>query len=213
MSDFLDANYEIPKGPSNYVKLETGDTKVRILSKPTIGWSYWNTEQKPVRIAGTTEPAVDKSLIHKDKFGNQHVKHFWAMVVYNYNAKQIQVLEITQSSILTSLKDLAENADWGSPFLYDINIKKEGAGKETTYTVTPVPPKPVSEEVKAAFKARPANLQALFTGKDPFEAVPAKIASVAKAKAAPTPATDSLVNSGPNGEDLSNTNFDDSLPF
>ncbi len=204
-NDFLDASYEIPKGPSNYTKLETGDTKLRILSKPIIGFSYWDLNQTPVRIQGTTEPPIQKSLIHKDKFGNQPLKHFWAMVVYNYNVKQIQILEVTQSSILTSLKDLATNPDWGSPFGYDITINKSGTGKETSYSVTPVPPKPVSEEVKAAFKSKPANLLAMFAGNDPF----ASAASKAETKKVdPDPvitkpsATEELMNTDASGNDL-----------
>ncbi len=205
-NDFLPDNYEIPKGPSNYTKLETGDTKLRILSKPIIGWSYWDKDVKPVRIQGVTEPPIAKSLINKDKYGNQPIKHFWAMVVYNYNVKQIQILEITQSSILSSLKDLATNPDWGSLFLYDITINKSGTGKETTYSVIPVPPKPVSEEVKAAFKAKPANLLAMFAGNDPFASAQAKAEPIKKADPDPvitkTPETEALMNTDANGSDL-----------
>ncbi len=199
---FLPENYEVPKGPSNYVKLESGDNKLRILSAPVLGYSYWNLQDKPVRVQGVVEPSVDKSLIKKDQYGNQPVRHFWAMVVYNYQAKQIQILEAYQSSIQGPLKALAENPDWGNPFAYDITINKSGTGKETEYKVVPIPPKPVSDEVKAAYKAKPANLQKLFTGEDPF----ASAGSTQAQPATPTPAAQTAT------ETLMGTNAD-GLPF
>ncbi len=167
-NDFLDANYEIPRGPSNYTKLEEGDTKVRILSKPLLGWQYFNNDNKPVRIEGATQPSIDKSLIKIDKYSKQQVKHFWAMVVWNYKVKEIQVLEVSQSSIQGRIKELSKSTDWGSPFAYDITINKSGTGVDTEYSVTPIPPKPLSDEAKSAFKSKPCNLRALLVSGDPF---------------------------------------------
>jgi len=167
-NDFLDSGYEVPKGPSNYAKLEVGENKFRILSKALVGWEYFNNDQKPVRIEGAPQPHVDKKLIKLDKYGKQDLKHFWAMIVWNYNAKSIQILTITQSSIQNRIKELAQSSDWGSPYKYDITITKKGSGKETEYTVTPSPHKELPDEAKEAYKSKPCNIRALLNGTDPF---------------------------------------------
>lgn len=166
---FLDSSYTVPKGPSDYLKFEDGENKIRILSKPLVGWSYWSLQNKPVRIAGIQKPIVDKSLIQTDKYGFQDCHHFWALTIYDYKAKAIKVLELNQPSLMNRIKELSQSADWGNPFGYDITINKIKESGKTKYTVTPLPPKPVSEEVKAAFKAKPCNLNALLSGGNPFE--------------------------------------------
>jgi len=96
------------------------------------------------------------------------VKHFWAYVVWNYQEERIQILQITQKTIYGRLFKLAKDSDWGSASKYDIKIEKEGSGKETEYTVTAIPPKPVSDHIKKEFSEFPVNLEGLFDGEDPF---------------------------------------------
>jgi hypothetical protein len=188
-NDFLDANYEVPKGPSNYAKFEQGDNKFRILSKPSVGWQYFGHDNKPVRHEGAPQPMVDKSLIKADKYGKQDLRHIWVMLVWNYQLKQIQVLEITQTSIQGRIKELSQSADWGSPFTYDIIVTKKGTGKETEYSVTPVPPKPITDEVKAAYIAKPCNIKAMFNGGDPFAKTADIVVEVPKPKPVEQPAS------------------------
>jgi hypothetical protein len=77
-------------------------------------------------------------------------------------------MQITQATIRSSLESLSKDADWGSPFEYDIKINKKGEKMETEYTVNPAPHKPVSQEILKAFKDRPIQLEALFQSLDPF---------------------------------------------
>lgn len=175
---FLGDDYIAPKKSSDYLKLEIGDNTIRILSKPLIGWSFWSLENKPVRIAGLVKPTVDKNLIKQDQFGFQDTSHFWAVVVFDYKTNEIKIYEITKLPIINRITELSKNPAWGSPFGYDliINVKKEA--KKTIYTVTPNPPKPVSDLVKAAFKAKPCKLSALLVGGNPFEVTPGNNAPV-----------------------------------
>jgi hypothetical protein len=39
------------------------------------------------------------------KADDQKVNHFWAMVVWNYKTSRLEVLEITQKTIQSSLRD------------------------------------------------------------------------------------------------------------
>ena len=43
-NDFLDENYKEPELPSNYTKIEEGETVLRILAKPQMGWQGWRDE-------------------------------------------------------------------------------------------------------------------------------------------------------------------------
>ena len=160
-TDFLPETYAVPKGNNNYMKFDKGENKFRILSAPILGWEDWK-DNKPLRFPMDKKPSapVDPS---------RPIKHFWAMVVFNYNEEAIQILEITQKTIQNAISSLAKDADWGSPLGYDIKVIKTGDGMETEYQVNPVPHKPVSQEIQDAYMEKPVVLEALFEGKDPFQ--------------------------------------------
>lgn len=160
MSDFMPDEYEVPKTVSGYAKLEDGDNKFRILSKPIIGWVDWK-DQKPVRFAMNNKP-------EKPFDPAKEIKHFWAVIAWNCVAQRLQILEITQGGLQKKIIELSDNADWGAPYKYDITITKEGTGLKTKYSLVPSPPKPISEEIIEAFKAKPIQLDLLFTSDDPF---------------------------------------------
>jgi len=160
---FLPADYTVPKGDSSYLKFKTGENKFRILSKPIIGWEDWK-DGKPIRFTMDKKPSAPIDP-------KQDIKHFWAMVVWDYVAKKISILQITQLGVQGSIKALASNEDWGDPFGYDITVTKTGSTKaDTKYTVVPSPPKPVHPKITELLAATPINLQALFTNDDPFKA-------------------------------------------
>ena len=72
---------------------------------------------------------------------------------------------------MSALTDIFNNPDWGAPFAYNITINKTGEGMETSYTVTPTPPKELTNEAKDKVVEKPLNLEALFESGDPFEIV------------------------------------------
>ena len=102
------------------------------------------------------------------------VKPFWAFVVWNYKHKRVQILELTQKTIMLSIKALANNPKWGNPKMYDIAITKTGEGLETEYNVQGEPPIAAPEEgINNQYNKVTVNLEALFTGADPFSNTPA----------------------------------------
>lgn len=150
MSDFLPGDYSVPRPTSRTMKLEQGDNKFRILDKPFLGYVEWVEVQvdgqdarRPIRRAFTDE-------LTADQYANS--KHFWMMPVWNYKAKAVQILEITQRTILSTLEDYSKNPDWGSPLEFDMNIKREGEKLETKYTVTPSPKKELPADVADMWK-------------------------------------------------------------
>lgn len=157
--DFLPQDYEAPAGSASYMKLQDGENKIRILSKPIVGWLDWK-DKKPYRfrIKEKPEKPMEKGPI----------KHFWAFIVWNYEAQAVQILEITQASIQKTIQDLSKNEDWGAPFHYDIKITRKGKDLDTEYTVMPSPKKDLLSEIKEAALSKPAYMEALFEGADPW---------------------------------------------
>jgi hypothetical protein len=159
-NDFLPQGYEPPESGGNFMRLQDGENKIRILSKPIVGWLDWK-DKKPYRFKmnGKPEKPMDKNPI----------KHFWAFIVWNYNDQAIQLLEITQQTIQTAIANLNKDDEWGSPFDYDLKITKKGKDLQTTYSINPSPKRPITDEVKQAALDKPCYLDALFNAADPWD--------------------------------------------
>lgn len=163
-------NYEVPKGESRYMRFEVGDNKFRILQKPVFGWEGWQHDSegkdKPVRFRMDNKPA------DTTPFRDGRINHFWAMPVWNFKTKSIEVLQITQKTVQQSIENFARSEDWGSPLGYSITVTKEGTTRDNTkYHVAPSPHQPLPEEVAKEFeqlKADGFDMTRLFDGGDPF---------------------------------------------
>lgn len=165
-TNFLPDNYQIPS--KAYMKFEAGDNAIRILASPLIGYEYYTTEKKPVRQREAFESVpADCQLDEKGK--PKLPKHFWALKVWNYKTGRIEVLQITQISILNAIKNLSQNPKWGSPLEYDIVINKTGTTQfDTEYNIVPEPKTALTESQEIALSDTYINLEALLTNDDPF---------------------------------------------
>jgi len=167
MTSFLPDNYERPAtSGGNYAKLEDGANRFRILSNAIVGWLYWNSDNKPVRLREKPETLPEDIRMENGK--PDKIKHFWAFSVWNYKDNRLQILELTQASIQGPIEDLVVSADWGDPKEYDLTITKKGQKLDTEYSVQPSPHKAVPEEAHKAYREARINLEALFDGGDPF---------------------------------------------
>lgn len=157
---FMPDGYEVPQSNSAFLKLPAGETRLRVLSRPVIGWVDWK-DNKPMRFPFNKKPdaPVDPT---------KPIKHFWAMIVFDYTDDCVKIFEITQQTIQAAIDQLAKNEEWGSPTGYDIKITKKGQDKKTEYAVMPSPKKPLSEGIKTIAADKPINLDALLKGGDPF---------------------------------------------
>lgn len=162
---FLPDNYEVPLSNSSYMKFKDGENRLRILSVPIFGWEDWTVLKKPIRFRMNAKP--DKPV---DPL--KPIKHFWAMIVWNYGTSKIEILEVTQVSILKRFDALSRDSDWGDPFKYDIKVFRSEEKGIVKYVVNPCPAKDVTPEVKEAFAATPIDLEELFRSGDPFKSSP-----------------------------------------
>ena len=92
------------------------------------------------------------------------LKHFWAFVVWNFDTKAVEILQLTQSIIQSALEELIHSEDWGGSRNYSITITRKGEALETEYSVVPSPAKETPADILEMYKAKPINLEALLTG-------------------------------------------------
>lgn len=163
MDNFLPEDYEAPKTQSNYLKFEQGKNKFRIVSSAIVGYVYWTSDKKPVRMKEFPENTPE------DIRDDSKIKHFWAFTVIDRTDGRIKVCELTQVSIMNAIRACVENDDWGDPKQYDITVTRTGEGMDTEYHVQPSPHKKLTNEELALIELNPVNLEALFTGDNPFE--------------------------------------------
>lgn len=144
-----------------YLKIKEGDTKIRILSAPLIGYVGWTNEKKPIRAKTIDE--LDKTNL-KDM-----PREFHAFVIWNYNNNRLEVAEFTQMSIKNDIFNLATSEDWGDCRHYDIVIKRKGTSfSDTEYSVIPSPKTELTPDILEEAKNSKIKLEKLFTGDNPF---------------------------------------------
>jgi len=102
-------SYTPPKNEGLYFKFEDGKTsKIRILPN---------------------EP-----LIFKSEF-NGNFRDLYAWLVYNYESEKVQLMQLPISGF-RQIHDLA-TGEWGNPTDYDIQVRRDGSGLETKYSIQP----------------------------------------------------------------------------
>jgi hypothetical protein len=131
-NDFLPDGYETPETPSRYMELAEGLNSFRILSHAVVGYEWWtegdNGERRPARVR--TEAEVPEEFW--TTFDRRaRARHFWSFVVYNYDAKAVQVLLVKQQTIMGAIEALIKNPKWGDPRGYDLLIEKSRTGSRS----------------------------------------------------------------------------------
>ena len=170
--EFLPEGYTVPQSSGQYMKLQDGENKILPLDSIIKGFEYWTNENKPVRSEEYPKETPD---IRLDKDDNPtRIKHFWAFPVWNSAEKKVQVLEITQKSIMGAIQALARSEDWGNPIMeYQISITKSGEGLATEYQVMPNPKKSIPDEILKQWeeiKEAGFDLTRLYEQGNPFKA-------------------------------------------
>lgn len=159
---FIPENFNQSEEAAYFKPLKGKQNRVRILSdKPLVGFVQWTEENRPVRWE------LDQERPEALYKAETKPRSFLAVVVWNYEAGQVQVWEITQRTIQDTLVQLTKDPDFGHPINYDLKISRKGEGLETTYSMVPISTE-LSEDVQDAIENNTVNLRALLTGDNPF---------------------------------------------
>ena len=106
--------------------------------------------------------------------GTADIKFAIAVPVFSYEAGKVQVMSLTQKSILRELDAISQEEDYKSLMDWDFSLHKKGTGLTTEYKLRPAPRKKGSQEhIDAAWeeaKAAGFQLERLLTGGNPFSA-------------------------------------------
>ena len=163
-----------------------GSIRFALLSdEPLEFFESWGTDAagkaKPFRF--DYEPTYEDVLAEMGDYtpregrggpGTADVKFAIACPVYNYESGKVQVLQITQKSILKEIDQISQMEDYENLLEWDFTISKKGSGLLTEYTVRPVPRKKGSQEhIDAAWleaKSEGFDITRLLTGGNPFKA-------------------------------------------
>ena len=152
VSTFLPKDYELKEAGSDFMKLEDGDNKFRVLTDAVIGIEGWK-DNKPFRRGGA-DATIDPSEVDIDqKYGKPKISSFWAFMVYSYRDEKVMLLQINQKTIQKAIMGYASDSDWGHPQEYDLTITRTDTGGKISYAVKPSPAKPLVKSVKAQVDA------------------------------------------------------------
>ena len=169
MNDFLPKGTSIPKGESNYMRLSEAENKFRVLSSAVVGYELW-VEGKPLRMRVNefTSEQLAKADMNKFTGKRKTPQYFWSFVVYNYQTQKIEILEVTQVTVMRGIEDFLNDSDYGDPKTYDLTVIRDEAGDRVEYRVKAKPPKKLDEGITKAYEDMNINLNALFDGTNPF---------------------------------------------
>lgn len=132
---------------SDFMQLEQGDNKGRILSNPqqfAVHWVVDETGKKRKVNCATTGCPVCLRGQDGDK-----AQPRWLIKFYNRKENKVQLLEIT-SQVVNGVKDLVEDPEWGPVTDYDVNVKRGTPGSQPLYKVVPGRRAPLTTEEKQA---------------------------------------------------------------
>jgi len=144
-------------------------------------WGTANGASKPFRF--DFEPTYEDVVAEMGEFepregrggpGTADVKEAIAVPVYNYESGKVQVLQITQKSVIKELDQVSQMEDYKNMLEWDFIVSKKGSGLLTEYTLRPVPRKKGSQEhIDAAWleaKSEGFDISRHLTGTNPFKA-------------------------------------------
>lgn len=132
------------KNGSAYMKLEQGNNVVRIITQPYVFTVCWIKDPQgvPRKVRSALVPTCP--LIKR----GEKLQKRWFVGVINRRTGKAEILEIS-SQIISALKDLASDPDWGNPKGYDVDVKRGTPGSQPLYRVVAKPQKPLTDDEKA----------------------------------------------------------------
>lgn len=135
---------------------------------------------KPFRF--DSEPSPDDMALafgdftrrmNREGTGPEPIKFCLALAVYNFETARVEILQLSQKSLIRELDAISQMPDYDDLTAVDFLLGKEGSGLNTEYKLTPVPRKKGSDkDIAAAWddtRSAGFDLSRLLSGEDPFK--------------------------------------------
>lgn len=154
LADWNDAD---TSSRSEFARLTQGDNIVRIFTRPHQFQVSWIKDASGA--ARKLRPALENCPLVKR---GEKIQTRWLLGIINRKSAAAEILEIG-SQIYNGIKNHINDAAWGDPRNYDLNIKRGKPGENPLYTVVARPPTPLTDEDQAlvAEFAKSADLKKL----------------------------------------------------
>ncbi len=172
-------------GYLNPSKIQSGSS-VRfalLTDEPLEFWETWGEsaegQLKPFRFA--EEPTADDIDVelgdytrrqNRDGTGYEMPKFGISVPVYNFDTGSVQVMSLTQKSLIRELDTISQTEDYSQLLDWDFSLGKEGSGLSTEYKLMPLPRKKGSDSAIAsawdAAQAAGFDVNRLLVGGNPF---------------------------------------------
>ena len=111
--------------------------------------------------------------LNRDGTAPEAVKFAIAVPVYNHDTSKVQILQLSQKSIIRELDSISQMEDYSNLLEWDFVLGKEGNGLNTEYSLRAVPRKKNTEStVQEAWKEVQAggfDISRLLSGTNPFK--------------------------------------------
>jgi hypothetical protein len=111
--------------------------------------------------------------VNREGTGVEPMKFALALPVYNYETARVEVLQLSQKSLIRELDAVSQMEDYSDILAIDFLLGKEGSGLNTEYKLTPVPRKKgADKDITAAWsdvRADGFDIDRLLIGADPFK--------------------------------------------
>jgi len=105
--------------------------------------------------------------------GTADIKFCIAAPIFNFEAGSVQVMSISQKSILRELDAISQEEDYANLLEWDFTLSKKGSGLTTEYKLRPAPRKKGTDATLTAaweeVKAAGFDIARLLTGGNPFK--------------------------------------------
>ena len=142
----LDSWEDADLGGSDYVNLDEGSNRIRVITSPYQFYSHWSVDSAGVN--RKVRCALDGCPLCQQ--GERAVAR-WVFGVISYKTNKPGILEIGPQ-IYKQVHAFSKNPRWGDPRKYSMDIVRQPKGSQPLYIVTPEPKEPLTDEEKTMAK-------------------------------------------------------------
>jgi hypothetical protein len=175
-------------GYLNPSKIQSGSSvRFALLSdQPLEFFECWGEAEdgsvKPFRFAEDPSDADIKEemgdaysrRLNREGTAPEGVKFAIAAPVYNFDTEGVQIMQLSQKSIIRELDGISQMEDYANLLEHDFVLGKEGNGLNTEYSLRPVPRKKGADKAIGGAWAEAQesgfDIGRLLTGENPFKA-------------------------------------------
>jgi len=145
----VDWNAADSNSKSDFMRLEEGDSIVRVMGNPIQFYVHWVVTPGGNR-RKVNSPIDSPQLLRRLEDSGFKRQARWLIRVLDRDDDEFRILEVGPQ-IYNAIKALYNNKRWGKVTAYDITVNRGPKGRQPLYSTTPNPKEPLPGDLKAKF--------------------------------------------------------------